>query len=68
MARGQSNPAPGARDRINGVMTNVGNTGFSWSSTVNSFNGVYLSLSVTDLNPSYSNHRALGFQLRCLSE
>ncbi|WP_300828708.1 hypothetical protein [uncultured Rikenella sp.] len=50
------------------MMTNVGNTGFSWSASVSDGNGIYLSSGVTGLDPSYVNNRGLGFQLRCLSE
>ncbi|WP_294598528.1 hypothetical protein [uncultured Rikenella sp.] len=46
----------------------IGNAGFSWTYTVNGTNGMYLGVSTTELNPSTSDGRARGFQLRCLSE
>ncbi len=68
MARGQSNPAPGFRNYAEGDLTDVGNRGYSWSSTANNTNGMYLDFSATVLYPSYANFHAHGFQLRCLSE
>ncbi|WP_304708312.1 hypothetical protein [uncultured Rikenella sp.] len=65
-------PAPGFRDAGNngrlGALTNVGNYGFSYSSSVSGSTGVYLDFYVAHLNPSYANSRAFGLQLRCLSE
>ena len=60
--------APGFRPRETGDLVNVGNYGFSYSSSVSGSNGVYLSFHVTHLNPSHADSRAYGFQLRCLSE
>ncbi len=60
--------APGYRGHDAGVQRNVGNSGDGWSSTAGSTNGVYLSFYMTWLNPGYTNFRAHGFQLRCLSE
>ncbi len=60
-------PAPGYRERANGGLSNVGNNGFSYSSSVSGSNGVYLNFNVTNLNPSNANSRAYGLQLRCLS-
>ena len=61
-------PAPGFRERANGGLNNVGNNGFSYSSSVSGSNGVYLNFNVTNLNPSNANSRAYGLQLRCLSD
>ncbi len=60
-------PAPGYRERANGGLSNVGNNGFSYSSSVSGSNGVYLNFHVTNFNPSNANSRAYGLQLRCLS-
>ncbi|WP_300829596.1 hypothetical protein [uncultured Rikenella sp.] len=55
-----------------GIARNIGNSGFSWSSTSydsdDHYPGMYLNFSVTYLNPSHASNRAYGFQLRCLSE
>ena len=63
-------PAPGFRDAGNngkfGALVNVGNNGFSWSSSVSGSNGVYLNFNTTNLNPSNVNNRAHGLQVRCL--
>ena len=62
--------APGFRDAgnngKNGALMNVGNNGFSWSSAVSGSNGVYLNFNATNLNPSNTNSRAFGLQVRCL--
>ena len=63
-----SGTAPGYRERTNGALSSIGYYGYSWASTVNDIHSMYLGLSVTWLNTSYSNSRAYGFQLRCLSE
>ncbi|WP_300681788.1 hypothetical protein [uncultured Rikenella sp.] len=53
-------------------MWNVGNNGYSWSSTSydsgDHYRGMYLYFYATVLYPSYAAYRASGFQLRCLSE
>ncbi|WP_297627858.1 hypothetical protein [uncultured Rikenella sp.] len=49
-------------------MTGISNDGFSWSSATNDINGLELKFYSRMLNISYSDHRAHGFQLRCLSE
>ncbi|WP_300728709.1 hypothetical protein [uncultured Rikenella sp.] len=52
-------------------MWNVGNNGYSWSSTSydsgDHYRGMYLNFNVTELNPSNTTNRANGLQLRCLS-
>ncbi len=67
-ARGKTNPAPGFRDSYSGDPVYVGGYGFSYSSSGNGNNGVYLDFHMTGLNPSHTSSRAYGFQLRCLSE
>ena len=63
-----SGTAPGYRNLANGEPVTVGNYGSSWSYATSGINGLDLNLSSQSLNPSYSDYRALGFQLRCLSE
>ena len=58
--------APGYRHRDTGALTNVGNNGYSWSSSVSSTNGMNLNFNSSWLNPSNTNNRAYGFQVRCL--
>ena len=63
---------PGFRDAGNygrlGDLANVGGSGYSWSSTISSTNGMNLRLGVTWLYSSSADYRAYSFQLRCLSE
>ncbi len=47
-------------------MWNVGNNGYSWSSSVSGVNGVDLNFNAANLNPSNADRRAYGFQVRCL--
>ncbi|WP_294601074.1 hypothetical protein [uncultured Rikenella sp.] len=61
-------PAPGYRDAISGDPVNVGNSGYSWISTVSDINSLYLRCLATGLNSSSTTYRTHGFQLRCLSE
>ena len=65
-------PAPGFRDAGNnglfGALGNVGNHGYSWSSSVSTTLGMGLGFSSAWLNPSRTNNRAHGFQVRCLQE
>ncbi len=61
-------PAPGYRHRDTGALWNVGNNGYSWSSTVSSILGMYLALECGMLDPVHIDSRAYGLQLRCLSE
>jgi len=61
-------PAPGNRHANWGTMTGVGDIGFSQSSTINDIRGHHLLIGVNRLNPSYTDPRAYGLQLRCLSE
>ncbi len=59
-------PAPGVRGNGEGALWNVGNNGYSWSSTVSGSNVRFLDFDPTWLKPQNSNNRAYGFQLRCL--
>ncbi|WP_297829676.1 hypothetical protein [uncultured Rikenella sp.] len=68
----ESGAAPGYRDagyygRL-GDLTDIGNYGYSWSSTISGANSQKLRFYVTGLTPSHAGNRAYGFQLRCLSE
>ncbi len=49
-------------------MTGVGDIGFSQSATINDIRGFHLLIGINRLNPSCSDYRGYGFQLRCLSE
>ncbi len=59
-------PAPGVRGNGEGALWNVGNNGYSWSSTVAGTNARFLNFNSGGLNPQNSNNRANGLQLRCL--
>ncbi len=61
-------PAPGYRYRDTGEPVGVGFHGFSWSSATRGIDGLDLSFNSQHLGTSRSDHRAGGFQLRCLSE
>ncbi|WP_299457242.1 hypothetical protein [uncultured Rikenella sp.] len=61
-------PAPGNRHSHSGGPVNVGSHGFSWSSATSGIYGMDLYSRSQYLNTSFSDHRAHGFQLRCLSE
>ena len=64
--------APGFRDSglygLLGALTRVSNSGYSWSSSFSGTSGVFLYFFAQSLNPSGSDRRAYGLQLRCLSE
>ncbi|WP_294600657.1 hypothetical protein [uncultured Rikenella sp.] len=74
MRKGERICAPGYRDAGNyrnpGNLINVGRDGFSRSGTPNTNNieMLYLGFYTQGLNPTSSDFRAHGFQLRCLSE
>ncbi len=53
---------------VNGTLIGIGYNGFCYSSSANGSGGVYLYFGVTHLNPSSSDYRGHGIQLRCLSE
>ena len=61
-------PAPGNRGSSTGVLWGVGNHGYSYSSSANGNNGMYLNVYVTGLYTSSADPRAYGFQLRCRAE
>ncbi|WP_300829532.1 hypothetical protein [uncultured Rikenella sp.] len=65
-------PAPGYRDAGNngrlGALANVGNSGYSWSSSFSGTSGVFLYFYTQTLYPSNVYYRGRGLQLRCLSE
>ena len=66
-----SGRTPGNRGNGEGALWNVGNNGYSWSSTSydsgDHYRGMYLNFNATELNPSNTTNRANGLQLRCLS-
>ncbi len=51
-----------------GTLNYVGNSGYCWTSTISSTNGMNLGFNVTWLNLSDASTHASGFLLRCLSE
>ena len=63
-------PAPGYRNNASGALNNVGNNGYSWSSTVaaSGYNARTLGFNTQGLSPTNTNSRALGLQVRCLQE
>lgn len=56
----------GSRELTAAELTNVGCSGYSWSSSVSGIYGVYLLFNATYLGPSFTGYRALGLQVRCL--
>ncbi|WP_297627267.1 hypothetical protein [uncultured Rikenella sp.] len=69
---GKEHAAPGFRAGSLGVLGNVSELGFSWSSAFydsgDYYRGTYLNFSTQYLYPNDANVRVCGFQLRCLSE
>ncbi|WP_300829494.1 hypothetical protein [uncultured Rikenella sp.] len=61
-------PAPGHRGHGEGALWYVGHHGYSWASAVNKTNSLFLSFDTRGITTSYSDYRAHGLQLRCLSE
>ncbi len=65
-------PAPGSRDAMSargfGGLRDVGNNGYSWSSTVTGSNAHFLDFGYYGVGPQDGNYRAYGLQLRCLQE
>ncbi|WP_297625834.1 hypothetical protein [uncultured Rikenella sp.] len=49
-------------------MWNLGASGYNWSSSINSTNGMFLAFGSQGLDSNNASNRAHGFQLRCLSE
>ncbi len=60
-------PVAGRRYRSNGSLANVGSYGFYWSSTVGGAFSRLLSFG-SGHTLVYSDHRALGFSVRCLKD
>ncbi|WP_300726132.1 hypothetical protein [uncultured Rikenella sp.] len=60
--------APGYRRRDTGALLGCGNEGSAWAAATKETNGVYLRGVMNAAQPSYSDYRTFGFQLRCLSE
>ncbi|WP_294599620.1 hypothetical protein [uncultured Rikenella sp.] len=60
--------APGYRGSDAGDPVYIGHYGLSWSATTGNIYALDLNFGVTYLDPSSSNGRACGLQLRCLSE
>ncbi len=50
------------------MLAAIGRESYGWASTVSSLYGMKLGFSVTWLDPSLTDGRAYGYQLRCLSE
>ncbi|WP_294593636.1 hypothetical protein [uncultured Rikenella sp.] len=61
-------PAPGYRLCISGALSHVGYEGSVWSASTLGAYGVSLRFVMNAAQPGYSDNRANGFQLRCLSE
>ncbi len=61
-------PAPGVRGYGSGLLWDVGNYGYSWSSSVAGTHAHYLGFGPTWLGPQNSSNRGYGLQLRCLQE
>ncbi len=60
-------PVTGYRDRVSGTLTNVGNSGQYWSSTVSGTSAVILSFCPGDCGSSIGNYdRAQGLAVRCI--
>ena len=59
--------APGLRSDVSGIVI-VGGNGYSWSSATSGSGGLDLGFYSQSLSTSYSDFRANGFPLHCLSE
>ena len=57
---------PGLRHPYYGTLYNVGQNGYSYSSSVSGSNGLFLDFNNARVTPQNSNNRAYGFQVRCL--
>ena len=51
-----------------GGLRDVGNNGYSWSSTITGSNAHFLDFSCHGVSPQDHHYRANGLQLRCLQE
>ena len=61
-------PAAGCRSYASGALVDVGNNGYSWSSSVSSISGLYLYFASLSLNPANTAYRTYGLQVRCVQE
>ena len=59
-------PAAGCRSYASGALVDVGNNGYSWSSSVSSISGLYLYFASLSLNPANTAYRTYGLQVRCI--
>ncbi|WP_294594979.1 hypothetical protein, partial [uncultured Rikenella sp.] len=59
---------PGYRRNDTGDMLGVANGGYNWSSTTIGTDSFHLNFRINWLYDQRIDHRAFGFQLRCLSE
>ena len=59
---------PGFRVYGSGMLWYVGNSGYSWSSSMAGTSAHYLSFYYGGIGPQHGNGRAYGFPLRCLRE
>jgi hypothetical protein len=60
-------PASGFRDSVSGAFAYTDSYGYAWSCASAGANGYYLSVYSPVVAPTYSNARALGFSVRCVS-
>ncbi len=73
-SRVPSGPAPGFRDSgwrgvaAGGTLHQVGNNGYSWSSTITGSHAHFLYFYYYGVYPQHYDSRAYGLQLRCLQE
>jgi hypothetical protein len=68
-ASGSWYPASGIRTSGAGVVVaNVGTYGYYWSSAISSTSASIMYFSSTNVYPSTSNYRAVGFAVRCVQE
>ncbi len=61
-------PAPGYLIRTTGVLSGLGNWGYSWASTISGTNAYYLEFYYGRIYPSTASSRTYGLQVRCLRE
>ena len=61
-------PAAGYRSNTNGALSNRGNDGNYWSSTVNSSSAYFLYFTSSSVFPVSSSNRTYGYSVRCIAE
>ncbi|MDE5945528.1 MAG: hypothetical protein K2G93_08110 [Rikenella sp.] len=67
--KSSAGPAPGYRHALYGTLYAVGNSGYSWASSVTTDSLAYnLYFNYGGIYPNDRNGRASGLQLRCLQE